>query len=164
MNVPCLLDSDSETEVPSLGNVRGRRGLANDPCIGSSICLQRFVERMNVSSAYNIHRLGLRGVLPPGTGHGSHHWRCPGFCLCGHCELRATFSRTPEVFELPTGSSAGTGDTASKVCVQDLCLCLCLFLCLSASLPFCPFLHARCFGSHWVPSIVEAEIWLCSSH
>ena len=27
MNVPCLLDSDSETEVPSLGNVRGRRDL-----------------------------------------------------------------------------------------------------------------------------------------
>ena len=113
---------------------------------------------MNVSSAYNIHRLGLRGVLPPGTGHGSHYWRCPGFCLCGHCEWRATFSRTPEVFELPTGS-----------CSRDRWHCQ-LGVCsgplppLSVSLPFCPFLHAHCFGSHWVPSIVEAEIWLCGSH
>ena len=83
--VPCLLDSDSETEVPNLGKGRGRRGLANDPSIWSP-CLPRFVERMNESSAYNIRRLGLRGVLPPCTGHGSHYWRCPGFCLWGHCE------------------------------------------------------------------------------
>jgi len=49
-NVPCLLDSDSETEVPNLRNGRSRRGLANDPKIWSA-CLQRFVERMSLSSA-----------------------------------------------------------------------------------------------------------------
>ena len=155
-NVPCVLDSDSETEVPNLRNGRGRRGLANDPSIWSA-CLQRFVERMNVSSAY-ICRLGLRGVLPPGTGHGSLYWRCSGFCLCGHCELRATFNRTPEVFE----PSAGSHSRDRWHCQQGVCSGS--LPPLSVSLPFCPFLHAHCFGSHWVPSIVEAEICLCSSH
>lgn len=112
---PCLLDSDSETEVPNLGKGRGRRGLANDPSIWSP-CLPRFVERMN-DSTYNIRRLGLRSSTSLYWPWGECYWRCPGFCLWGHCGGEPHSMGPQRYLGFLLEVTAGTVDTASKACV-----------------------------------------------